>query len=82
MIRSRVARPRVTLAMISSAVRVQTNGSGWWFQFSTHVSMRSPSSVTDPKLALVSALRVRTENQVSIRFSHDDEVGVKCRCQR
>jgi hypothetical protein len=43
--------------MISSAVRVQANGSGLSFQFSTHQSMRSCSCATEPKLALVSALR-------------------------
>jgi hypothetical protein len=32
-------------------------------------------------LVFVSALRVRIENHVSIRFGHDD-VGVKCRCHR
>ena len=32
--------------------------------------------------AFVSRRRVSTENQLSTRFSHDDEEGVKCRCQR
>ncbi len=32
------------------------------------------------KAPLVSALRVSTENQPSIGFSHDADVGVKCRC--
>ena len=53
------------------------NGLGLSFQFSSHQSMRSVSSATDVKLVLVSALRVSTENQASIRFNHDDEVAVK-----
>jgi hypothetical protein len=34
------------------------------------------------KLALVKAFRLSTENQHSTRLSHDELVGVKCRCQR
>jgi hypothetical protein len=41
--------------MISSAVRVQVNGSGLSFQCETHQSMRSWSWATELKLVLVSA---------------------------
>ena len=63
--------------MMSWALVVQMKGSGLSFQNEAQVSMTSTRSCLEPKLVLASALRVRIENQVSIRFSHDAEVGVK-----
>src|SRR5918994_2699060 len=78
----RAARPRWTLAMISSAVRCQTKGSGLSFQCSTQWSMASVSSRTELNVPRRMHLLVISANQRSTRFNHDDEVGVKWRCQR
>jgi hypothetical protein len=77
-----VACPRAALSRISSAVRVQTKGSGLSFQWETQQSIRVSSSATNVKLVLVKALRLSAENQHLTRLSHDELVGVKCRCQR
>ncbi len=62
---------------------VQTKGSGLSFQWETQQSIRVSSSATEVKLVLVKALRLSTANQHSnTRSSHDELVGVKCRCQR
>jgi hypothetical protein len=68
--------------MMSSELVVQTKGSGSSFQNSVQVLMVEASSLVEAKLVFVSTRRVRIENQVSIRLSHDDKVGVKWRCQR
>ena len=67
---------------MASAGLVQTKGSGLSFQWETQQSIRVSSSATEVKLVLVKALRLSTENQHSTRLSHDELVGVKCRCQR
>ena len=71
------ALPLRTLAMMSVALAVQAKGSGLSFRKPVQASMVSARSSVDPKLVLVSTRRVRIENQVSMRFSQEDEVGVK-----
>ena len=44
--------------------------------------MAAMRSGTELKLPRRSALSVSSRNQRSTRFSHDDEVGVKCRWNR
>jgi hypothetical protein len=67
---------------MSLAFLVHTNGCGSSFQVDAHSSIASSSAFTELKLVFVSALRVSIENHVSIRSSHDDDVGVECRCHR
>src|SRR5437764_265825 len=68
--------------MICSAVLCQTKGLGSSFQCDAHTSIASVSAATEVKLALRSRRLVSCANQPSTRFSHDELVGVKCRCQR
>lgn len=68
--------------MISSAVLCQTNGLGSSFQWSAHSSMVSTRWATLGKLERRSCLSVSSLNQRSTRFSHELDVGVKCRCHR
>jgi len=62
--------------MISWAVLCQMNGFGFLFQCSVHTSMESMSWSTLVKLSRRRRLSVSSLNQRSMRFSHDDEVGV------
>jgi len=57
-------------------VLVQANDSGSRFHPDVQRSIVDSRSSTGVKLVLVSALRVNTENQSSIKFSHDADVGV------
>lgn len=63
--------------MILLAGLVQMSGSGLSFQCDAQVSIGSLRSATEVKLASRSVLRVRAENQPSISFNDDAEVGVK-----
>ena len=79
---ARVARPRFTLAMISSAGFFQMNGVG----FSLHPSAQMPISscrwATEVNAPFFSRRLVSWANQLSTRLSHDELVGVKCKCRR
>ena len=74
--------PRRTLSMISSAVLCQTNGLGSLFQWSPQVSMASIRAWTLEKAPRRSRRSVNSLNHRSTRFSHELDVGAKCRCQR
>ncbi len=76
------ARPQRTLVMISSAVLCQMKGLGASFQRSAHSSIASMSAPTRLKVPRRSRRSVSRWNQPSTRFSHDDDVGVTCRCHR
>ena len=71
-----------TLAMISSACLCQTKGLGSSFQCSAQISMASMRCGTEVKAPRRSRRSVSSLNQRSMRFNHDELVGVKCRCQR
>lgn len=77
-----VVRPRVTFSMISGVVLYQTKGWRWWFQCSAQVSMAPIRSSTLVKTPRRSRRSVSCLNQPSARLTHDEEVGVKWRCQR
>ena len=68
--------------MMSSAVAFQMKGLGSVFQWSAQVVMALVRSATLVKVPRRRRLSVSSLNQRSIRFSHELEVGVKCRCQR
>ena len=64
------------------AVLCQTIGWGSSLQCSVHSSMASTRAGTLAKLPRRSRRSVSSLNQRSTRFSHDELVGVKCRCHR
>ena len=68
--------------MIVSASLVQANGWQRSFQLSMNVVIASMSSRTEPKLPRRMARRVMIPKKISTMFSHDPEVGVKCRVIR
>src|SRR4051812_47793387 len=68
--------------MMALAVLCQTKGRGSLFQCDAQMSMASVSAATESKLPWRSRRLVSCANQPSTRFSHDELVGVKCRCQR
>src|SRR5271154_7341797 len=67
---------------IWSVVLVQTKGLGSSFQVSIQARMSLLSWCTERWVARRSFLVVSSENQRSTRFSHELEVGVKCRTKR
>ena len=64
---------------MDSAVAVHLKGLGSSLCASRYSSIAVMSPGTELKLPRRSALSVSSRNQRSTRFSHDDEVGVKCR---
>ena len=68
--------------MIVSASLVQTKGWQRSFQPSMNAVMASVSTRTEAKVPRRMAWRVMIPKKNSTRFSHDPEVGVKCRVIR
>src|SRR3954464_4760209 len=66
--------------MIVSGSLVQVNGRQRSFQAPMKCSIAAMRSATVGKLPRRSACRVMIEKNASTRFSHDPDVGVKCRC--
>ena len=67
---------------IWSAVLVQMKGSQRSFQPSMKISMAAMRSLTLVKVPRRIAWRVMIPKKISTMFSHDPEVGVKCRVTR
>jgi putative transposase len=73
------ARYLASESRISSAVLVQVNGRGFWFQFSIQARMSASRACTllcTPRRIIWS---VKKPNQRSTWLIHDEPVGVKCR---
>ena len=68
--------------MIWSAVLVQTKGAQRSFQPSMKMPIAAMRSLTEVKVPRRMAWRVMMPKKISTMFSHDPEVGVKCRVIR
>src|SRR5215218_229993 len=75
-------RPRLTFSRISSAVAVHTNGLGSLLLAWRYASIAAIRSGTDLKTPRRMAFSVSSRNQRSAMFSHELDVGMKCRWNR